>query len=40
VAEVAYRLNFDDPAYFCRFFKKHTQVTPGEFKRSYSGPVS
>lgn len=37
VAEIAYQLNFDDFAYFCRFFKKHTQLTPGEFKKRVSG---
>lgn len=36
IAEVAYLLNFDDLAYFCRFFKKHTQLTPGEFKRAHA----
>jgi AraC-like DNA-binding protein len=33
VAEIAFQLNFEDFAYFCRFFKKHTQLTPGEFKK-------
>lgn len=36
VAEIAYQLNFEDFAYFCRFFKKHTQFTPGEFKKRMS----
>jgi AraC-like DNA-binding protein len=36
VAEIAYQLNFEDLAYFCRFFKKHTQSTPGEFKKRLS----
>lgn len=39
IAEVAYALNFEDLAYFCRFFKKHTQLTPGEFKRTHGGPL-
>ena len=36
VAEIAYQLNFDDFAYFCRFFKKNVQLTPSEFKRKFS----
>ncbi|WP_269465832.1 helix-turn-helix domain-containing protein [Bordetella flabilis] len=34
VAEIAFQLNFEDPAYFTRFFKKHTALTPGEFRRN------
>lgn len=32
VAEIAYLLNFSEPAYFTKFFKKHTGVTPTEFR--------
>jgi AraC family transcriptional regulator, transcriptional activator of pobA len=39
VSEVCYRLNFEDPAYFSRFFKKHTASSPLEFKKRYAGPV-
>jgi AraC-like DNA-binding protein len=39
ISEIAYRLNFDDPAYFSRFFKKHALVTPVEFKKKFSGPL-
>lgn len=39
VSEVCYRLNFDDPAYFSRFFRKHTASSPLEFKKKYAGPV-
>lgn len=39
VSEVCYRLNFDDPAYFSRFFRKHTACSPLEFKKRYAGPV-
>jgi AraC family transcriptional activator of pobA len=33
VAQLAYELGFQDAAYFCRFFKKHSGVTPTEFRR-------
>ena len=36
IADIAYQLNFEDPAYFARFFKRHTQRTPGEFRRQFS----
>lgn len=32
IKEIGYRLGFDDPAYFNRFFKKNTQLTPVQFK--------
>ncbi|MBO0929730.1 helix-turn-helix domain-containing protein [Fibrella aquatilis] len=34
VAEVAYRLNFTDPAYFSRLFKKQTGSTPKAFRQA------
>ncbi len=34
IIEVALETGFDDPAYFCRVFKKHTGVTAGEYLRS------
>ncbi|MES2187482.1 MAG: helix-turn-helix domain-containing protein [Pseudomonadota bacterium] len=40
VAEIAYQLNFEDLAYFCRFFKKHTGLTPGDFKRRFAAEKS
>lgn len=33
VAEIAYHLNFEDPSYFGKFFKKHTEMTPGEYRK-------
>lgn len=30
IAEVAYSLGFEYPAYFNQFFKKHTGITPGD----------
>ncbi|HWH00312.1 MAG TPA: helix-turn-helix domain-containing protein [Pilimelia sp.] len=37
VAQVARQLGFADPAYFCRFFRRETGVSPGEFRRSVGG---
>jgi AraC family transcriptional activator of pobA len=33
VAEVAYRLGFDDAAYFNRFFQRHAGMPPGRYRR-------
>ena len=34
ISEIAYFLNFNDPAYFNRLFKKLVGVPPGEFRKS------
>ncbi|MGZ5135994.1 MAG: helix-turn-helix domain-containing protein [Flavitalea sp.] len=34
ISEIAYQLNFSDPANFGKFFKKHTNQTPLEFRKS------
>lgn len=34
IKEIAFALNFEDPAYFTRFFKKHTNVSPADYRRS------
>jgi len=40
VAEVAYKLNFDDNSYFGRYFKKYTGLTPAIFRNSQGrGPT-
>lgn len=33
IKEIAFDLNFEDPAYFSRFYKKQTGRTPEEFKK-------
>jgi AraC family transcriptional regulator, transcriptional activator of pobA len=33
MAEIAYQMNFSDPANFGKFFKKHADVTPLEFRK-------
>jgi AraC family transcriptional activator of pobA len=39
IAEIAFQLNFEDPAYFARFFKKRTGCTPGDFRKKYFRPI-
>jgi AraC family transcriptional regulator, transcriptional activator of pobA len=36
IAQLAMELGFDDPAYFCRFFKRRTGRSPREFRQSLS----
>jgi AraC-like DNA-binding protein len=33
VRQVAARAGFGDPAYFCRFFRRETGASPGDFRR-------
>jgi AraC family transcriptional regulator, transcriptional activator of pobA len=35
VKEIAFDIGFNDPAYFSRYFKKSTQLSPQEFKDSW-----
>lgn len=35
VKEIAYKLQFDDESYFCKFFKAHEGISPSEFRRKY-----
>ncbi|MDJ1500235.1 helix-turn-helix domain-containing protein [Xanthocytophaga agilis] len=39
VKEISWKLNFEDDAYFHRFFKKHTGLTPLEFQLSAKSAV-
>lgn len=34
VNQIGYRLGFDDPSYFVKYFKKHTNTAPSEFRKS------
>lgn len=36
VSEIAYDLQFDDASYFCRFFKKETQKSPENFRKTFT----
>lgn len=36
ISEIAYELGFNDPAYFCRFFKKKTGRTAKAFRQERS----
>ncbi|MCF3108358.1 AraC family transcriptional regulator [Niabella sp. CC-SYL272] len=36
VNQIGYRLGFDDPSYFVKYFKKYTQISPSEFRKSVS----
>lgn len=38
VAEITYDLGFNDPAYFCRYFKARTGTSPRAFRRDHGGP--
>lgn len=34
VNQIGYRLGFDDPSYFVKYFKKHAGIAPSEFRQS------
>lgn len=40
VAEVSFDVNFDDPSYFTRIFKKVTGVTPSKFREQFTKDLS
>jgi AraC family transcriptional activator of pobA len=33
VSRLAFELGFEDPAYFCRFFKRQTGLSPSDYRR-------
>lgn len=36
IKEIGYQLSFNDPFYFSNFFKKHTLVSPKEYKKKFN----
>ena len=38
IRDICLRSGYDDPRYFARFFKKHTGMTPSEFRNLYAAP--
>lgn len=36
VAEIGYKLGFSDAAYFTRFFRRHENLAPAQFRRTYT----
>ena len=40
VSRLAFELGFDDPAYFCRFFRRHTGMSPREYRATAATSAS
>lgn len=36
VNQIGYKLGFEDPSYFVKYFKKHAKLSPSEFRKSLS----
>jgi AraC-like DNA-binding protein len=36
VKQITYEVGFEDPSYFCNFFKRHTSMSPNEFRSDKS----
>jgi AraC-like DNA-binding protein len=37
IKEIGYRLGFEEPTNFIKYFRKHTSSTPAEFREKYLG---
>jgi AraC family transcriptional activator of pobA len=37
ISQIAFHLGFDDPAYFCRFFKRQTGASPSRWRDTQQG---
>ncbi len=35
INQICYKLGFDDPSYFVKYFKKHAKIAPSEFRHAY-----
>ena len=40
ISKLAFELGFEDPAYFCRFFKRHTGRNPRDYRRAMAGDAA
>ncbi|WP_343670801.1 helix-turn-helix transcriptional regulator [Chitinophaga sp.] len=34
INQIGYRMGFDDPSYFVKYFKKHTKMSPSDFRKA------
>jgi len=37
VSQLAYELGFADAGYFCRFFRRHTDMSPNQYRKKHGG---
>lgn len=34
INQIGFRMGFDDPSYFVKYFKKHTKMSPSDFRKT------
>ncbi|NER12959.1 helix-turn-helix domain-containing protein [Leptobacterium flavescens] len=39
ISSICYEIGFNDPAYFARFFRKNTGMSPGEFRKQWQKKI-